>query len=62
MLTSNDGVDDDSDGVVFVEMPQNPLGDAVPIPAPSQSIVPEPRKRKKRETQKVGCGKDLDIC
>ena len=51
MLTPTDGVDDDGDGVVLGKMPADPSGDAVPIPAPSQSIVPEPLKRKKRETQ-----------
>ena len=38
--------------IAFVPMPTNPLSDAVPIAAPSPSIVPGPLKRKKRETQK----------
>ena len=38
--------------MTFVAMPTNHLSDAAPIPAISQSIAPEPVKRKTRETQK----------
>ena len=38
--------------MTIVAMPTNPLSDAGPISAISQSIEPEQLKRKKRETQK----------